>query len=340
MQTFPYLSREFLKNRHRLSHQQINTLLKEKYPREHLDEKYEQLLLVGEFIKLTDGLREATIPFIPLKGPLLSYRLHNDASYRYSHDLDFLVPPDAVKQAISILETNGYRPYYFPWPENSKKERRFMRFSNQIMFGHPEKEIYIEIHWKLFKPKITNSGVLSAVLKSNLSEVTFKHRPFSVLSNELELLYLVIHGGLHSWARLKWLLDIKDFIEKIPFNEKKFAQLAAKLNADRMILLANDVLSLYFPECPLLPCTTVSKTKTRLNFTRTQIEAGEDHHLSFPEKAKVYWFQLNCFPGYGYKLSTLGVIIYHKYLNIALIRPFIKRNEENWAPIPSLSNEQ
>ncbi len=315
MQNFP-VSRQLLHQRHRLSHQQIDELLNEKSSKEHLSEKLGQLFQLSEFIRLTDEFREAAIAFTPLKGPILSHRLHGDASYRFSNDLDFLLPLNAVKKAILILEQNGYEPHYFPWPENLKKERRLTRLSNQILFVHPEKQINIEIHWKLFKSEITNSKVLSEVLKFNKYQITFNERNFQVFNNEFELLYLIIHGGLHAWFRLKWLVDVKDYIEKIPIDKNKFTQLVVQCNASRMVALCNATLSIYFPECPQLPCKPIPKTEKRLDFTLTQIKDEEYYNKSLAERIKTYWFEFQCFPGFRFKLSILGVISYGKYLKV------------------------
>ncbi len=314
MHSHPFSSRQFLNQRHRLSHQQIDALLNEQYSKKHLVEKYGQLFQVSEFIKLSDEFRKASIPFIPLKGPILSYRLHNDPSYRYSNDLDFLVSANTIENAILILKNNGYEPHHFPWPNNSKKKRRLIKLSNQILFVNPKNQINIEIHWKLFKTEITHSQVLSDVLKSNEDQIKFKDRNFQVFSNELELLYLIIHGGLHSWFRLKWLVDVKDFIEMIPFDAEKFMQLTEELNASRMVSLCNAVLSKYFPECQLLPCEPSPGTKRRLKFTTLQVEDNVYYNKSFIERLKTYWFQIKCFPGIKFKLSVLGVIFYGKYL--------------------------
>ena len=309
-------SRQLLNQRHRLSHQQIDDLLEEKNPQAILLEKFEQLLQIGEFIRLTDEFREATIPFTPLKGPILSYRLHGDATYRLSNDLDFLIPLKEVNKGISILKKNGYQPHYFPWPENSKKERRLSRLSNQILFVHPEKQVNIEIHWKLFKSEITNSKVLAKLLNLNKDQIVFNKRHFEIFNNEFELLYLIIHGGLHGWFRLKWLVDVKDYLVKIPIDTEKFTQLVVQCNASRMVALCNATLSIYFPDCPLLPCKPIPKTQERLNFTLTQIENEEYYDKSLAERIKTYWFEFQCFPGFRFKLSILGVISYGKYLKV------------------------
>ncbi|WP_282122815.1 nucleotidyltransferase family protein [Algibacter mikhailovii] len=311
MQNFLLLTRKALNQRHRLSHQQIDDLLNEQCAKEHLSEKHDQMFQVSEFIKLSDAFREATVPFIPLKGPILSYRLHKDACYRYSSDLDFLIPLNAVKKAIFILKKNGYQPDGFSWPDNLNKERRVIKLTNQVSFVHPKKQITIEIHWKLFKLEITDSKVLDEVLKSNGIQLRFHERKFQGFNNELELLYLIIHGGLHAWFRLKWLIDVKDFMEKIPIDTKKFTQLVLQCHASRMVSLCNAMLANYFPECPVLPCKPVRNTKKQLEFAISQIEKEDFYNRSFLEKIKIYWFTMQCFSGFRFKLS----VFYSRYLN-------------------------
>ncbi len=320
LQNFP-VSRKLLHQRHRLSHQQIDDLLQEKNPQGILSEKFEQLLQIREFIRLTDEFREAGISFTPLKGPILSHRLHEDASHRFSNDLDFLIPLNSIKKAISILKKNGYQPHFFPWPEDPKKERRLTRLSNQILFVHPEKQVNIEIHWKLFKSAITNSKVLAKLVELNRDEIVFQKRQFQIFNNEFELLYLVIHGGLHAWFRLKWLVDVKDYLEKFPIDTEKFTRLVHQCNASRMVALCNATLSIYFPDCPLLPCKLIPKTEKRLNFTLTQIKNEEYYNKSFAERVKTYWFEIKCFPGFRFKLSILGIISYGKYLKVFEFQP-------------------
>jgi hypothetical protein len=314
MQNLPFLSHALLNQRHRLSHVQIDELLKEKYSKEHVSEKRGQLFQVAEFIKLSDEFRKADISFIPLKGPMLSYRLHNDYCHRYFNDLDFRIPLDAVKKAIFQLEKNGYQPYFFPWPADSKKERRLIKFNNQILFIHPKTQLHVEIHWKLFKLEITNSRVLSEVLKSNKHQLRINERNFQAFNNELELLYLIIHGGLHAWFRLKWLVDVKDFIEKIPIDNEKFTKLVLQCNASRMVSLCNATLSHYFPLCPALPCKSTPSAKKLVKFTISQIEKDEDYNKSYLDKVKFSWFKMHCFPGFRFKLSVFAEIFHTQYL--------------------------
>lgn len=90
--------RKLLHQRHRLSHQQIDRLLGESHSKEFLGEKIERMEAVRNFLSVTDLLRENEIPFVSIKGPLLSYRIYGDPSVRFSHDIDLLI--ETIQLAI------------------------------------------------------------------------------------------------------------------------------------------------------------------------------------------------------------------------------------------------
>ena len=323
----PTKSREYLNKRHRLSHQQIDEFLGENRAGEFVSEKHDQLLQVSEFLNISDKLKEASVPFIPLKGPILSQKLYNDPSFRWSNDLDFLIPMDSIKETFAVLVENGYRPHNFDWPSNRIEEKFLLRFSNQILFTHLEKNINIEIHWKLFKIRILKSSDLSRIINTNCQKIEMNERSFQVFNNELELLYLIIHGGMHAWFRLKWLVDIKDYIYRISIEEEKFAQLVFKLKATRMVALCNSLLDIYFPLSKSLPININLKNERTIKFVLRQIE-DEIYYRerSFKEKILTYYNYLNCFPGLNYMVSGIGVIIYEMYLFRCHFYPQAKKN--------------
>ncbi len=51
---------------------------------------------IAEFIAIADAFSLSEIPFIPLKGPILSERPYNYATWRHFNDLDILVDVDLV----------------------------------------------------------------------------------------------------------------------------------------------------------------------------------------------------------------------------------------------------
>jgi len=56
-----------------------------------------------DLVQVVDLLRDAGIPAVPLKGPLLGERLWGDPTVRVGHDIDVLVPPDQAGKAGQAL---------------------------------------------------------------------------------------------------------------------------------------------------------------------------------------------------------------------------------------------
>jgi hypothetical protein len=92
--------RELLHNRHRLSHQQINTWLGEQQNQLVFEEKLQQLNQLSKFLEIADAFIKKDIWFLPLKGPMLSYRIYGDATCRISRDFDFLIKQKDVETTI------------------------------------------------------------------------------------------------------------------------------------------------------------------------------------------------------------------------------------------------
>jgi hypothetical protein len=82
-------------------------------------------------------LEYAGIPVIPLKGPFLAERLHNDAGVRLSHDVDLLVSVKQIRPALDVLKLDGYVVRRF--------ETRLPRLHYVLEApDYPE----LELHWR------------------------------------------------------------------------------------------------------------------------------------------------------------------------------------------------
>jgi hypothetical protein len=309
---------EILHDRHRLSSQQINSLLGEGAVKESVEEKIAAFETVSEFIRVTDALRNAGISFIPLKGPELSYRLYGDPTIRSYSDLDILVDVAAMNKAAQILEELGYPAETAAWPAGEKLQQNIINHTNEFLFYNTEKQLRIELHWRLLKTPLVSYSRLEEIVKHNQTSLTFGGRSFSVLSNELELLYLIIHGGIHCWRWLKWLVDIDVFLKTQTIDWKRFGALAEELKADRMIALCNAILSEYIPGEPLLPCSQQTRS-FMVRFTdkmvRSQKELTEDFYSRIIQSVL---FALVSFPGIRYKIKTIR--------NYLFVKEFIREN--------------
>lgn len=304
-------SREILRNRHRLSHQQIDELLDEQMAVNFMNEKLEQMELVRELLLLSDALEKAGVGFIPLKGPVLSHRLYGDASVRVSRDLDFLVKLEDMGKVLETFYRQGYVNSEHAWPEEKSKQQLFIRHRHHFNLWHPEKDCYAELHWKLFYFRFKEEKKIRQMVEGNRVDYAFSGRTFTMLNNEMELLYLVIHGGLHDWKRLKWLADVDKMLRTCAFDWQKFSVLATELNAERQVALCNALLRLYFPaSADLLPkCNAPIKGLLRFALRQINDEKGVEYDTA-AGFVRFYGMKLIAFPGFGYKISVIKQLFF------------------------------
>lgn len=309
---------EILRDRHRLSARQVNSILGEGIVKEGVEEKVAALEIVREFIRVTDALRSEDIRFIPLKGPELSYRLYCDPTIRSYSDLDILVEVAAMSRAAHIIEDLGYPAEIATWPAGEKLQQKIINHTNEFLFYSKEKQLRIELHWRLLKTPLISLSRLEEIVKQNQTSLTFAGRSFSVLSNELELLYLIIHGGTHCWRWLKWLVDIDIYLRTQTIDWKRFSELTEELKADRMIALCNAILSEYIPGGGLIPCITKAHP-FMVRFSNKMIRSQKELTANFYSRiVQSVLFTLVSFPGITYKIRTIR--------NYLFVKEFIGEN--------------
>jgi hypothetical protein len=268
------------------------------------------------FLSITDTLKKHDISFISLKGPLLSQRIYKETTHRKYRDFDFLLNPIDAEKAYFALIDIGYLPYSMELPRDNLKKKKFLEHIHDIPLYNKSNNVTVEIHTKLLRYEHLEKKLLDQIIQANLTEIKLAARSFQVLDTELELLYLVIHGGLHRFTRLKWLVDIKDFLTNIPIDPEKFQNLTIAFNAQKLVGLCNEVLKIYFPKAPLL--TGHPKPNKRIiSYVLKTIENENDekHKGSLAHFIRFMYFTITISPGWRYKLS---VVYNHLYLSYTI----------------------
>jgi hypothetical protein len=298
-------SREQLFYRHRLTHRQIDDVLGKDATQNTQEEVMSSLAKVGEFLKITDAFKEAKLPFISLKGPLLSYKIYGDATYRYFKDFDFLMDFKDINNAANLLAEYGYQTDLKLLFKDHCKLKLLLSRTNQIEFYNPITNTSIEIHVRLFRNVIISNEDLNPLVKKNTTEVNFMNRAFHVLNHEFELMYLIIHGSSHLWGRLKWLLDVRELTERFTLDQTKFLELTNLFQAHHLVALCNALLDNYFPNSKKLPQKLQASTKLVNNSLKTikSKSVFEKQNIS-----NLLLFHYRCsqlFPGLKYKQSYI-----------------------------------
>lgn len=267
---------------------------------------------IGSFLEIAKLLKIQGIEFINLKGPLLSQRIYDDPLYRYSRDFDILVEPNEVHRTLHLLQNEGFHYPGFEWPESKRKQEVVLHFLNQIEMIHEESGMMIEIHWKLFSTRVTDQQTLDSLFQENIVTTEFGGVELNRFSKEFELFYLIVHGGIHAWFRLKWLLDIHELLERKNFNWEKFHRIISDCNAQKLVPICNVMLQEYFPEGNRIPdATPVPKQLANIALEQCRQPEG-DPHITRANTSKLLYYRMMLFPSIKYKADVSKVITFCK----------------------------
>ena len=163
------------------------------------------LVLMAETRRVHQALSKAGIDPVIFKGWPLSERLFNTSAARHSGDLDLAIAPRDLPMACTVMEDCGYAA------DGGQTRltrigggKAMMDEGKDFSFIHPAGH-KIDLHWHLLPyrgwPRILD-------LPGAVTRQVTQAGTYSVLSDQANMLYLPIHGGLHLWTRLKWLTDI------------------------------------------------------------------------------------------------------------------------------------
>ena len=207
-------------------------------------------LLAEELARLLNLLGEAGIRVVPLKGVALAQALYGDTAARVSVDLDILIPPANVGQAIDLILASGYRaessdPYF------SQPLLRHGRHYDAVREA-PGISFLLEVHWILVQHSSQDVAAVSDLWAEARPQSYFGAAGFS-LSPEWNFLYLAIHATDHEWRSLKWLVDIHEVASSGLIDWKKVAKKAERFEISLPIRQTLAVSSLLL-ETPVPPC--------------------------------------------------------------------------------------
>lgn len=169
---------------------------------------FKMLQFSGEMEQVSRWFNDNNIPLIFLKGPVLGAELFGDISLRSSGDLDFIIPISDLEKAETILLKKGYvKDDYIQTILNDWKWRH-----HHVTYFHPEKEIKLEIHWRLHPGPGKEPRFNELWERKRVSSLT--STPIYYLGNEDLFLFLASHGSRHGWSRLRWLVDIHQLVRQ------------------------------------------------------------------------------------------------------------------------------
>ncbi len=284
--------------------------------------KIDTMAKVAELIRLSKMFKAHNLEFISIKGPLLSWRLHQDVAVRYTNDLDILVKPEDLFIIIRMLKEDGYQTTHFDLPASGSKKRLLLKLNNHIGLMHPQKKILLEVHWRLMKPEVCSKTKLDQLINQNTESVIFHNESFTVFTKEFELVYLILHGAMHEWFRLKWLHDIVSFSKDEQLDWDRVFELNKDFHGEHLVYqaiqladkfwdLPPDVAARFAAENMDLNAFMINHPLKSISRTNVAtIEPGFYNWLSFVNGTVKYGLML--FPSAKYKYTFLKRLMFRE----------------------------
>ncbi len=162
-----------------------------------------RLALYRRELSRTVAALEALGPVVVLKGEPLARLLFGDALMRNTTDMDLLIAPDRVGEAVRVLEPLGYLPVHDaqakPWTYN------------QLALVHRQYGTVVELHWRIAFPHLPSPPATQ--LLSETTPVAVDSDTYRTLRPELLFLHLCYHFHQHL-GFLKGLLDITGWLDR------------------------------------------------------------------------------------------------------------------------------
>jgi hypothetical protein len=170
------------------------------------------LQLSGELVAAVSALTAFGADPMPFKGPTLAVLVYGSLSLRQYEDLDILVRREEVERARKALLSLGYSTVN-AYNESQRASIRLSGHHEQFM--HAATGATIELHWSLNNRSLTHDS-FEHHWWNNRQSVAIGGVEMRTLGVEQMLLYLCMHGGKHSWARLSWLCDFQRALRAYP----------------------------------------------------------------------------------------------------------------------------
>lgn len=164
---------------------------------------------------LCEILARQNIAHVEFKGRSLGGLLYENANWRHSADVDFLVESRRIGEAIGLLAQHGYT-LHDGRPIAPDRLIAILRYNKEVAIRDPRLGTRIELHARLLNEAPTDWND-DFFLQSSLD-----------LSNARYVLYLIVHGAASSWHRIKWLVDLARIAQLVQDDTRMEVLLLAK----------------------------------------------------------------------------------------------------------------
>lgn len=168
------------------------------------DAAFAEMASLAELQRLSDCLVRHGVEPILLKGLALSRICFGAMGQRTNRDIDLLIRPDELALCDRLLADLGYVRIEPAAGLAEPDAARWQILHKDWVYTHPVRRTIVELHYRLFD----NDALARTIPLGQIERVDlFGQHSMLSFSGDALLSYLALHGLLHSWSRLKWLID-------------------------------------------------------------------------------------------------------------------------------------
>lgn len=195
--------------------------------------------------KLFDLFQTEAIPCVVLKGVDLGDQLYREPTLRQTKDVDFLVQPKNALRAFQSMNAAGYVyiSQHIRRADNVPLHKKLgmMSAAKDACFKDPELNVTIELHQRLFM--LEPNGLSAAFWDA------FGDKPMPDSSNIHYALYIILHGALTQWHRMKWLCDLSLLLRHLEQSQAEdLIALASQYDCRDAVIASVRLAEQLFPE--------------------------------------------------------------------------------------------
>ncbi|MEA2337160.1 MAG: hypothetical protein QOE82_1167 [Thermoanaerobaculia bacterium] len=229
--------------------------------------------LAGELVRLVEAFRDANVPLLALKGPVLSKQLYGDSTLRMINDIDVIVPFAQTRDAEELLRSLGYRDEV---PMTAAQRDIKHRFHSGTPFRNEERGTTVDLHWRFGHVQFPIALDFDEVWR-RCAEVEIGGVNVPTLGWTDLVIFTCSHAAKHFWSKLEMLAQVTALSRSDAIDWPEVDRLAVAARSARQVglsfLIAHDVLGIELPRLPR--CLDLSRPK--LERMRQRLQKVHEH---------------------------------------------------------------
>ena len=209
-----------------------------------LKERFQRVLFQNIVIKnqtnqILSEFEERGVEIIPLKGTAFAERHFGHLGARPTSDIDLLIKPTDMDQAIYIVNSLGYIE------ERKQIPFHFHRSYSKVLPGSTI-PLTVELHWDILKQNTATFSIDELWEESSSINDSLYIKQLS----NFHLFYMIcLHGWRHNMESWKYFIDIIQLISKLDIDYKRLLEDAGRHKTRKRIVRT---LSIVYHQLPTL----------------------------------------------------------------------------------------